>query len=582
MKGGVALLIILSLSCLLALNTAQAKTVVVNSEDWIDVYSGMVYARLTNSPVLFMTSKKYITILDKMMPPGESVLVIESERLPFSANLAGTLSRQGYDTRAIFSGGGLALNLELAKELNTTKFIIVDPTYGFNAVSVAPYAIATKAYVLLVEDKNIDQVFNYLASLPKIDKLLVYGQASETVLKKLSGFSPETIDTGDRYKDNIGILNKYFQVTPSSNQAVLTSGEFLENQIIGGEPVILVGKERVLENTINFVKNANLKTAVLIGNDLTRAGKMLKDATGLPIFVKVGQGVPMGISQYEPIKALDMFFLPALVIQIELSYVQYNTIDKTLEIVYRNRGSRTTLSGTIGIMVDGTTIVTVGDKELQRLERNETRGYRYPVDLSEYIGQNRNLTADIFTVYGESPEMMDRAMAAQVPIKISTANDNCELKLSKVTFDESTQRISVSLENPSDSDCYASISLLDMTINDQKQVVSYPDQAIIPAGSSETFKIKQRLTTVDIADNPTVHAHILYGAHDGLLFKVIDENVPFGMAGKYSAIIIIGVIAVLLIIVIVLFVLWRRSRKEKPEKPASSQPEHHKPRGKEL
>jgi len=579
MQRGVALLIVLSLSCLLLPYSTEAKTVVVNSQDWIDVYSGMVYARLTDGPVLFMTSKRYITILDKMMPPGESVLIIESDRLPYSANLAGTLRRQGYDTQTIFSGGGLALNLELAKQLKTTKFIIVDPTYGFNAVSVAPYAIATKAYVLIVEDKNIDQVFSYLASLPKIDKLLVYGQVSETVLQKLSGFSPEIIDTGHRYKDNIEILNKYFQATPVSNQAVLTSGEFLENQIIGGEPVILVGKERVLENTISFVKNANLKTGVLIGNDLTRAAKMLKDATGLPIFVKIGQGVPMGISTYEPIKALDMFFLPALVIQIELGYVQYNTIDKTLEIVYRNRGSRTTLSGAIGIMVDGTTIMTVGDKDLQRLERNETRGFRYQVDLSEYIGQNKNLTADIFTIYGESPEIMDRALAAQVPIRISTADDNCELKLGKVTFDERTQRISVNLENPSDSDCYASINLMDMTIDDQKQLVNYPGQAFITAGSRETFKIKQRLTPVDIADNPNVHVRVLYGAHDGLLFKIIDETVQFGMAGEYTLIIIIAVIAILLILVIVLFVLWRRSRKEKP---LSSQFEYHKPRGRGL
>jgi hypothetical protein len=579
MQRGVALLIVLSLSCLLLPYSTEAKTVVVNSQDWIDVYSGMVYARLTDGPVLFMTSKRYITVLDKMMPPGESVLIIESDRLPFSANLAGTLRRQGYDAQTIFSGGGLALNLELAKQLKTTKFIIVDPTYGFNAVSVAPYAIATRAYVLLVEDKNIDQVFSYLTSLPKVDKLLVYGQVSETVLQKLSGFSPEIIDTGHRYKDNIEILNRYFQAAPLSNQAVLTSGEFLENQILGGEPVILVGKERVLENTISFVKNSNLKTGVLIGNDLTRAAKMLKDATGVPIFVKVGQGVPMGISTYEPIKALDMFFLPALVIQIELGYVQYNTIEKTLEIVYRNRGSRATLSGAIGIMVDGTTIMTVGDKDLQRLERNETRGFRYQVDLSEYIGQNRNLTADIFTVYGESPEIMDRAIAAQVPIRVSTAGDNCELELGRVSFDDNTQRISVSLKNPSDSDCYASINFIDMIIDDQPQLINYPGQAFIPAGSSRTFKIKQRMTPVDLEDNKEVHARILYGEHDGLLFSIIDKRVPLEMAGEYTTIIIIAVIAILLILVIVLFVLWRRSRKEKP---MSSQFEYRKLRGRGL
>jgi hypothetical protein len=562
MKRGVALLFIILLAGLIV-PSADAVTVVINSGDWVDVYSGMLYARLTGNPSIFLTSKKYVTVLEKVLPPGDELLIIESDRIPYSANLAGYMRRKGYDPTTILSRGGFALNLELAKELNTTRFIIVDPTYGFNAVSVAAYAIASNAYVLFAEDKNIDQVFSFLASRPEIDSLLIYGQVSETVLAKLAGFSPEIINTGHRYKDNVEVLTKYFQITQPL-QAVLTSGEFLEGQIMGGEPVILVGKERVLENTVNFVKNSNLKIAVLIGNELTNSAKRLKDATGIPVFIKLGQGIPMGVSEYEPIKALDMFYLPALVIQIDFGFAQYNTIEKTLEIVYRNRGSRAFLSGTIGIMVDGTVVQTVGDKDLQRLERNETRGFRYSIDLSEYVAQNKNLTADVFTIYGESPEILDRAIATQVPIRIATADDQCELKLDRVTFDERTQRISVMLDNPSDADCYASINLLDLIIDDQPQLVNYPGQAFIRANSRETFRIKQRMTPVDLEDNPDVHVRVLYGEHDGLLFNIIDERVPFGRAGEYTMIIIVGVIAVLLILIIVLFVLWRRSRKERP------------------
>lgn len=563
MQKGIALLTVILLVGMLFPAVSEARTVVVNSHDWIDVYSGLLYARLSGSPSLFMTSNKYVTVLPKILPDGDQLLIIESEQVPYFANLAGTMRRQGYDPSTIFSRGGYALNLELAKQLNLNKFIIVDPTYGFNAVSVAPYAVATNAFVLFAEDKNIDQVFTFLSSLPKVEKLTIYGQVSDAVMQKLSGFSPEVINTGHRYKDNIEILNRFFQLNPRTQQAVLTSGEFLENEIVGGEPVILVGRERVLQNTIAFVKNSNLKTAVLIGNELTGSAKMLKDETGIPVFVKVGQGVPMGTAAYEPIKALDMFFLPMLVIQIDFGYAQYNTVDKTLELVYRNRGSRAFLSGTISVLAGDQTIQTIGDKEVQRLERNETRGFRYEIDLSEYAAQNINLTADILTIYGESPEIMDRAIATKVPIRFSTANDQCDLKLESVTFDERTQRISVTLDNPSEVDCYASINLIDMIINDEKQLVNYPGQALIPAGSSETFKIKQRMTPVDIADNPTVHARILYGSQDGLLFKIIDETVPFTMAGEYTVIIIVGVIAVLLILIIILFVLWRRSKKDK-------------------
>ncbi len=564
MQRGIALFTVILLAGML-IPAIEATTVVINSQDWMDVYSGMLYARLTQNPSLFLTNKKYLTLMPNVLTTGEELVIIESEKAPFASNIAGTLRRMGYlPETTIFSGGGYALNLELAKKLNLNKFIIVDPTYGFNAVSAAPYAILSNAFVLFADDKNIDQVITYLTALPKVEKLIVYGQVSGSVLQKLSGFSPEVINTGHRYKDNIEILNMYLQKSPETPQALLTSGEFLEKEIIGGEPIILVGRERVLPNTVDFVKNSNLKTAVLIGNELTGTAKLLKEQTGIPVFVKLGQGVPMGAENYQPIKALDMFFLPMLFVQIDFGYVQYNPSDKKLEVVYRNRGVRASFSGTIGILADGQTIATVGDKDVQKLERNETLGFRYDVDLSEYIGQSKNLTADILTIYGESPEIMDRAIAVQVPIIIGGgAGDNCELKLGRVTFDERTQRISVNLENPSDADCYASINLLDMVIDDQKTLVNYPGQAVIPAGSRETFKIKQRMTPVDIADNPNVHVKVLYGAQDGLLFKVLEETVPFTMAGEYTLLIIIGIIAVLLILVIVLFVLWRRSRKDR-------------------
>jgi hypothetical protein len=541
----------------------EAMTVVIDSQDWIDVYSGMLYARLTGNPSIFFTSKKYITIMPNLLAQGEELTIIESERAPYASNAAGTLRRQGYKPETtIFSRGGYALNLELAKRLNLNKFIIVDPTYGFNAVSVGSYAISINAYVLFAEDKNIDQVFTYLASLPKVEKLIIYGSVSDPVMQKLASFSPEIINTGHRYKDNIEILKRYFQKNPSAPQAVLTSGEFLEQEIIGGEPVILVGRERVVQNTIDFVKNSNLKTTVLIGNELTGTAKILKEQTGRPVFVKLGQGVPMGESQYEPIKALDMFFLPILNIQAGLAYVQYNTIDKKLEIVYRNQGVRAFLSGTISLLVDGKTVATVGDKEVQTLEREETKGIRYDVDLSEYVSQNKKITADILTIYGESPEIMDRAIAAQVDVRVGSADDKCELKLGPVSFDERTQRISVGLENPTDSECYASINIIDVIIEDKKQTVNYPGEAYIPPNSRETFKIKQRMTPVDLEDNPTVRVRILYGEREGLLFKALEETVPFGRSGGYG-IIVFGIIAVLLIIVIILFVMWRRSKKNK-------------------
>lgn len=216
----------------------------------------------------------------------------------------------------------------------------------------------------------------------------------------------------------------------------------------------------------------------------------------------------------------------------------------------------------IGILVDGQNVQTLGDRDVQRLERNETRGFRYPVELTEMFAANRNVTADIFTIYGEAADIQDRAIAAQVRVNLAGADDQCELELKRLTYIERTQRFGVTLANPSEVDCYASISLLEVVVDDVPQILTYPDTALVRAGDTETFPIKQRMTPVDLEDNPDVHVRAFYGEEDGLLFKIIDERRPIEKPVDYALLLTVGIIAILIILIIVLFILWRRSKKD--------------------
>jgi hypothetical protein len=543
----------------------SADTVLINSQDWIDVYSGMLFGRFQGYETFFITSKRHASILETVLPPEHRVQVFESERVPYRVNVAGVLKKLGYETEVTYSGSSKGLNLQLAKQSGLTSFIVVDPTYGYNAVVAASLALSSHAFVLFADQGNAEQVAAFLRTLPQTDSVLLYGQVSPAVSRRLASFSPQAINTGNRYKDNVEALKKYFQMNPAANQVVLTSGEFLENQVIGGEPVILIGRERVLQETVDFVKNTRVKTAVVVGNDLTKGAKQFKDATGISTFVKVGQGIPHGVNEYEPIRALDMFFLPSAKIEVDLAFVQYNALEKVLEVVYRNNGSRAALLGTVTILADGVPVQTVGDTAAQILERNETRGFRYAADLSEEVARKSALVADVFTTYGESAESQDRALAAQVPISTSDQQDGCELELGKVAFDQISQRLAVTLRNPSDVDCFASVALLDMVINDQRQTIAYPGTAKVTEDSKETFRIKQRMTGVDIADNEQVRVRVLYGMREGLLFKSIDATVPLEQTGSYKTYVIGGIIAVLIILVIVLLVMLGRARKKQKQ-----------------
>jgi hypothetical protein len=561
MRLGLGALLFIILIGILAIPGNARTVVVINSQDWIDVYSGMLYARLQSSPGLFMTGQKYVTLLPDVVPLDDEVLVLESGRFPFSSGLARKLERQGYSANTLYSTGGRGMNLELARRLNATRFIIVDPAYGFNAISAGPYAVITNAFVLFADEKNIGVVAGFLSSLPSVDGVLVYGQVSESVRERLERFSPEIIDTGSKYEDNAELLRKYFARSPLIDQAFLTSGGFIETNLLDGAPIVLLGQERVQDVTIEAVKASPLKTAVLVGNELTTPAKVLKDATGVQVFVKVGQGVPKGISEYEPIKALDMLPLPVPLIEIDLGVVQYNVADKMLEVVYHNRGNRVFLTGTITVLADGSVVQTVGDEDFRVLETNQTMGFRYAVDLSEQVAREQNITADLLTIYGESPRITDRAISAQMPVGIATAEDDCVLELESVEFSERTQRFGVTLKNPSGNECHASISLLGVVINDAPQNLNHSGPAVVPAGASRTFKIRQRMTPVDIEDNPSVHARVFYGRQEGLLFRVIDQTVPLRKSADVAFWVIVSIIALLIVLVLVFFVLWVRARR---------------------
>jgi hypothetical protein len=535
----------------------------------MDVYSGLQYAALKGYPAKFMTSKQYTILLPQIIPRKESIIVIESQNVPFTINLAGNLQRNGYNTETIYVSGGRATNLALAKQVGATRFIVVDPAYGYNAISVIPYAVMTGAYVLLADAKNIDQVVSFLSSA-QVDNLILYGQLDNNLVRALGRMNPEVVDTGNRYTDNAEIIRRALAIAPSA-QLLLTDGSIIEEELIRagalGEVTLLIGKDAVPDDVVEFIRRSNFKTAVLVGNHLTQSAKRLKDATNIPVFVKFGQGITRG-SEGEPVKALDMFPLPVVDLEMVLKKAQYNTLTKSIEITYENRGVRAFLKTSAGILADGERIMAVGDPELERIEPNETHGFQYPADLTEYIANQQSLTVDLFTLYGESPRTLDHAITLTAPLEVVTAKDDCKLSLKSLQYNARTARFLLTIENDGKVDCHADIELREVIIDDVPTDVPYPGIVGIPSGDTATLEIKQRMSEVDLADNPEVRVRVQYGERQDFLLSLLEARLP---VKRYEGIrisstaVMAGVIGVLLIIIIIMFFIMRRQRKGGPE-----------------
>lgn len=562
--------IVVCLLLALFIPIVQATTVVVNSDDWMDVYSGLQFAFLKGDNARFLTSKRYAPLLMKIIPKSDDVLVIESQKVPFTVNLASLLEKNGYSAETIYVGGGRATNIELAKLSGATRFVVVDPSYGYNAISVIPYAQATNAYVLFADRKNIEQVLAFLKST-KLDYLLLYGQLDTDLVDRLAVLGAEVINKGNRYKDNIEIMKKQLAANPAS-QLLLTDGSIIEEQLMragkSGMAILLIGRDAVPQDVISFVKTNNFRTGVLIGNHLTQSAKRLKDATGLPIFIKFGMGITQGTTA-EPVRALDMFFLPTINLELLLRGINYNPITKKVEITYQNKGIRAFARTSIGVLADGERVLTVGDQDVQRIESNEVAAFDYDADLTSYVAGKQNLTVDLFTLYGESPETLDRAVALATPLPVEGVQDKCDLAIRKVSYNAETQRFVVSIDNTGPVDCYAMVELKGVIVNDLPTDIPAPEKVRVQEGESANVYIKQRLTSVDLADNPQVFVQVQFGERQDFLLSSVSARLPleeFAVKTSSTTIILAGIIALLVIIIIAMWFLLRKEKKGKKPK----------------
>ena len=554
--------ILLLFMLLILASTAAAKEyVIINSDNWKDIYSGAVYAQLEKKDFKFLISEKHSSKITGLLRKDDKITVIESNKLPFVLDYAGVLERYGFNADTIKASGN-TLNIQLAAQAPTSSFIIIDPAYGYDAVSVAPFARVTNSYVLFADKGSIDNILGLFQRKPP-QRLMIYGDVDKELIDLLYKYRPEIINVGSRYDNNIEIVKRYRQIKPT-DQITVSSGEILEEGTLAANyPLLFIGKEVVPDSIIQYVKNSGIDYAVLIGNELTRPAKQLKDLTGTTVFVKFAQGRPVLGEDSTKVEGLDLFYLPSYKREIELSGVRYNLATRTIDVALQNKKDlKTYLKTTVSVHSGEQRIQTTGDQNIEILEGDDRKGFSYPSDLSYYLAENPNLEATIYTTYGEAPNFMDLELNKKVPLQVIDKEDLCEMKIKGVKFDSEIQRLIITAENTGPVNCHADAIIADMIISDETITATMGEPVLVEKTATAELKIKQRMDAVDIEDNKEVHAKLYYGEDPNFLFKKTEGMFKLEIlgAGKTSSnnYILIGVIAVILLIAIILYFIKKR------------------------
>lgn len=538
--------------------------VVINSRNGIDVLSGVYYANAIGVPARFVPLGGSAELTAAKVGKGKDILLIQSRDTPANAFLQAELAKNNNVT-VYESTNFLATNLALAEKSNTNKFIIVDPSFGQNALSALSYAKKTKAYVLFVYGPNADNVVAFLNTKGS-PQVTIFGYVDSATREKLSKYSPTFIGKGeDKYSDNIEIVGREIKEY-NVRQVLLSSGTMLTESTATGEyPVVLVSPI-IAQGTYDFLKKevlaGNIKSMILLETSLIRPVYDMKkrieaeyNASGInkkfPVIVELGQATAGSTD----IRSVDSFPLPYYITGLNIDSLKYNTATGKVELVVTSTAEGPEYyQSQIIIKVNGVDDKVLSDPTPILIERGATVGSEYSYTLPNV--KEGNITADVIVKYGETAKSLTSFASKRVTLVAYEFTDSSLLDVTGASY--SNGNLKVSVRNIGEQDAFVQTAV-ELMVGGQKTTLRGSTTDKATPGSITVISLPIDLTKEDLDANKEVKVTLTYGARQGFLQKTKTATVPLKtetegqQVGIDPLLILLAVLLVILIIAVVYF-----------------------------
>ncbi len=538
--------------------------IIVNSQDWHDVYSGMLYASLTDTPSNFLVSQKHASILLYSISTDEDEqFVVSSRQQPYFVGYESYLQSKGYEEADELISRDA--NLDLAERLtDITNYIVIDPAYGYNAISAAPYAVVSNSYVLFADRRNIDDVVDLLNSR-NVAGLILFGQLDREVKEALAPFDPEVINEGDRFSNNLAMVDRYSQFADIT-QVILTNGEFIEAGMMSGkDPVIFIGSANVPDIIEEYIQTHDIDVGILIGNELIGTATFIRRQLGISVFVKFAQGARTPQGSIAKVEDLDRFRMPRYDVLLEITSVVYNTATRSLEITYRNPQDLALFFKSTITITGGDDPIILGDPDPLFLDKGGLKTVVYTTDVegSPLFLEEGDYTAQIFTIYGEAPKSLEKALQATFPIRFIEVLDDAAINITDLYYDKGKGQFFITIVNTGEVDAYVQPELVDLLINDEFVTVAADEVVRIPVGGEAVIPVTIELADEDFDENPMVKVRAYYGEREIALIKVTEKSFALRFGGDVLGFVTsgTGITVIVIVLVLVLLVLFLGTKK---------------------
>ncbi len=568
MKKTSIILVMLFIFLALSLpNVEASERAIINSGNWEDVYSGIIYSKLEGKEYDFLTSTRHATIIANALPSTvESVEILSSSNNPFITGYTSLIQDRGFeDVEEIRSNN---LNLEILQRLpDIDRFIVLDGTYGYNAVSVAPFAVMGRYYVIMADEGNIGAVMNELEDRT-VSEVIIYGHTDREVRLELAQYDPEIINTGDRFDDNIQMVEKYQELHRTlrgepRRQAILTNGEFLEASIFTGtEPVLFIGFANVPDHVRSYIQQSDLEVGTLVGNELIGTATFIRRETGLSVFVKFGQGARTPTGAIAQVEDLDRFPIPRFNLDLDIVSAVVNTASQELEITYQNDAPIATYFRNILIRlsIDGANYVISDDVLSTFIDGNSFKTLTFPLidgDDNPINVEGEEREIEVNTIYGESPRSLEQSLNRTLTLEEISVLDDAQLDIVDVSYSNIRGGFLIELRNPGNVDTYTIVEVIDLDVAGEILSFSSEEPISISPERTNTVFVSTTMTDEDVVNNQEIKIRAYYGERENSLIRMKEAIFEF----KYATLGVTFYVIIILIILLLVLFFWRKGCK---------------------
>lgn len=572
-KLGFALSILVLI--LLSSSFALAEDVyLINSEDWVDVYSGMLLSGLEDGRGFFINSET-LNGLTQVLSEDDTIHLYQSENNPYIPRLDEQLTSLGYVV------GEKLISENMNRELNpnTGKYYLVSLDNPRITSSIAPLAIKEGAWVLIVDKENVDEI---VSKIDDARDVVAVGKFPRDVLAKIQPHLDEHIVNDDIYKDSQALADKF----ESSQNYVLTDGAFIEAEFfLTKNPVLLTGTNKILTQTFNYLKSRDAKAVILVGNELSVVGEQIRTQSDkeISVFVKFGQG---DTDESGKVYALSTFPLPGFRIGLAAQQAIYDPVNKELIITFKNIGNSGVYELTnLQVKTGDEEIATTAGNEITFISAGELLPQVFPLELDlAYVDEKT--TVDLYTSFGLTPKELDTFLTPinrysppyNIPLTVKEIeNDNSILYVEDSSYYQNLNRVGVMLTNPGEEEVYFTIKIQDIIVNGLETTLSKDDS--IKSGESKTVYLPVNLDPIDLDDNEVFDIIVNYGKQPEFQFKAIRVEQPFKVVsgGRITGFVTglgdgkpgswIAIIAAVLVLMVLIRLVKHKDNKAKETKP---------------